>query len=60
MKKDRLAYFAAEMKSGSQRLESSRIKPETTGSPITRCPASEMKVTDTVTCFLKYALKSIT
>lgn len=51
MKEDRHAYLAAEIKSGSQRLESSRIKPETTGSPITRCPASEIKVKTETTFF---------
>jgi len=30
--------FEAKVKSGSQRTESFRTKPETTGSPITLCP----------------------
>lgn len=32
------AYFAAVVKSGCQSQESSRIKLETTGSPMTLCP----------------------
>ena len=35
--------FAALMKSGSQSPESSRTNPETTGSPITLCPAVQKK-----------------
>ena len=39
MKSNAGSYFAAVTKSGSQTPDSSRANPETTGSPITLCPA---------------------
>ena len=43
VKKEKVTYFAAVIKSGFHRTESSSTSPETTGSPITFCPILQNK-----------------
>lgn len=38
-----MVYMAAVLKSGSQSFESFKARPDTTGSPITRCPAQKLQ-----------------
>lgn len=50
------AHLAAVVKSGCHIMESSRAKPETTGSPMTRCPEQSTSTEKSMSCVTSVSL----